>query len=105
MGLNGARLASSTVLQKMALPLRHACGGLGLWMTSSNEADTAFLPDAAVAQAALYGGMDTCLPFNGACWLPLLDVWQRVFDACAEVCVWAPDTRNLPATFVEETLP
>ena len=48
--------------------------------------------------------MDTSLTFNGAGRLPLLEVWQKVFDDCAEICGWAPYTRNLPATVVEETL-
>ena len=46
----------------------------------------------------------TCLPFNGVRQLPLLEVWLPVFYDCAEVCGWAPDTGNLPATFVGETL-
>ena len=68
------------------------------------EADAALLTSAAIAEAALHGGMDTCLPFNGARRLPLLEVWGQVFDDCAEVCGWAPDTRNLAADVVEETL-
>ena len=68
------------------------------------EADVALLASAAIAEAALHGGMDTCLPFDGARRLPLLEVWGQVFDDCAEVRGWAPDTRNLAATVVEETL-
>ena len=71
-GPEGARVASTSVLQQMVLPLRH--GGLGLRMTSSIEADAALLSRAAMAEAALYGGKDTCMPFNGARWLPLVEV-------------------------------
>ena len=74
-------------------------------MTASIETDAAFLSGAAMAEAALYGGMDTCLPFKGLRWLALLEVWRQVFDDCVQVCRWPPDTRNLAATFVEETLP
>ena len=101
-GPEGARVASTTVLQQMVLPLRH--GGLGLRMTSSIEADAALLSGAAMAEAAMYGGKDTCMPFNGASRPPLLEVWRRVFDDCADDCGWGPDMRNLPDSFVEETL-
>ena len=47
---------------------------------------------------------DTCMPFNGARRLSLLEAWRRVFNNCAEVCGWAPDNRNLLDAFVEETL-
>ena len=57
-----------------------------------------------MAQAAMYGGKDTCMPFNGARRLPLLEIWRRVFDDCADDCGWGPDMRNLLATFVEETV-
>ena len=73
-------------------------------MTSSIEADAALLSGSAMAEAAMYGAKDTCTPFNRARRLPLLEVWRRVFDDCADICGWGPDTRNLPATFVEETL-
>ena len=73
-------------------------------MTSSIEGDAALLSGAAMAEAAMYRGKDTCMPFNGARRLPLLEVWRRVFDDCADDCGWGPDMRNLPATFVEETL-
>ena len=82
----------------MVLPLRH--GGLGLRMTSSIEADVALPYGAAMAEAAMYGGKDTCMPFEVARRLPLLEVWRRVFDDCADVFGWGPDMRNLPATFV-----
>ena len=71
---------------------------VGLRTTFSIEA--ALLSGAAMADAALYRGMDTSLPYNGACWLPLLEVWRRVFDDCAKVCGWAHETRNLPNNFV-----
>ena len=98
---DGAQLASSTVLQQMVLPVRH--GRMGLRMTFSIEAGAALLSGAAIAEAALYGGMDTCLHFNGARQLPWLEVWQRAFDDCAEVCGRATDTRYLPVIFVDET--
>ena len=71
---------------------------------TSIEADAALLSGAAMAEAAMYGGKDTCLPFNGARRPPLLEVWRRVFDDCVDDSGWGPDMRNLPATFVEETL-
>jgi hypothetical protein len=75
-GPNGARLTSSSVLEQMVLPLRH--GGFGLRMTSLLEADAALLSGAATAQAALDGGKDSCLPFDGGRRHSLLAVWQRV---------------------------
>ena len=57
-----------------------------------------------MAEAAMYGGKDTCMPFNGARRPPSLEVWRSVFDDCADDCGWGPGMRNLPATFVEETL-
>jgi hypothetical protein len=102
-GPNGARLTSSSVLEQMVLPLRH--GGFGLRMTSSLEADAALLSGAATAQAALDGGKDFCLPFDGGRRHSLLAVWQRVYDETSDTCGWTADTRDLPASFVEETLP
>ena len=33
-----------------------------------------------------------------------MPIWRRVFYDCAQVCGWAPDTRDLLTTFVEETV-
>ena len=71
-------------------------------MTSSIEVDAALLTRAAMAEAAMYGDKDSCMPLNGARPLPLLEVRRRVFDDYADVGGWAPNTRDLPTTFVEE---
>ena len=59
-------------LDHMDLPRRYR--GLSLRMISSIEADVALLSSAAMAEAALYGAIETCLSSNGARQLPLLEV-------------------------------
>jgi hypothetical protein len=87
----------------MALPLRH--GGFGLRRITAVEADAALLSGAASAQVAMAEGPAACRPFEGASRAPLLETWQRVFDAVGSDCEWEQDARDLPEEFVRDTLP
>ena len=73
----------------MVLPF--VLGRCNVQMTSSVEADAAILSGAATAQAEMNEVTDSCLPFNGAHWLPSMAAWQRIFDRT----VVGPVTRTI----------
>jgi hypothetical protein len=98
----GTDLAVVDARKQLALSTRH--GGFGLRAVTALEADAALVSGAAAAQAALAGGQDQVMPFDGETRPALLEAWHRVYDALSEPCEWEDAARELPAEFVRDSL-
>lgn len=88
----------------MALPLRHAYGGLGLRMPLDEVSDAAFVAGAAQAERSLEGRPAAICPLQSSSDASVRARWSRLHERCAGPCGRDATAKHPPAVCWEQVV-